>query len=116
MKKVSFEGFMAEYLTFRKDENAQVAKGDFVSLSAEGKVCASVPGEIFGRCTDIRGDFVTVQVKGYMKAKVLSGQSIAPGRSHIGLDADGKIKILSTAPSLLVTEVDTENGTIGFIL
>lgn len=116
MKKISFEGFMAEYLTFKKDENAQIEKGDFVSLAPDGTVCALAAGEIFGRCTDICGDLVTVQVRGYMKAQMLPGQSIAPGRCHIGLDESGKIKMLSSAPSLLVTEADPENGTIGFIL
>lgn len=116
MKKVSFEGFGTEYLTFKKAAGADIKNGDFVSISANNTVSGVAAGEIVGKCADVCGDLVTVQVKGYMTAPVLSGEEITLGRCHIGLDSNGKAKVLSTAPSVLVTDIDTENAIVGFIL
>lgn len=116
MKKVSFEGFAAEYLTFKKAANATIAKGDFVSVSANQTVAAVAAGEIVGKCVDVCGDLVTVQVKGYMTAPILANELITLGKCHIGLDSDGKAKVLSTAPSVLVTDIASDNSTVGFIL
>lgn len=116
MKKVSFEGVGAEYLTFKKADGADLKKDDFVSVTANGTVGKAAAGEIVGKCADICGDYVTVQVKGYMTAPVLSGQSITLGKCHMGIDSDGKAKVLSSADSVLVTEIDTENAIVGFIL
>ncbi len=116
MKKVSFEGAGAEYLTFKKAASAEIEKGDFVSISANATVSAVAAGEIVGKCADVCGDLVTVQVKGYMTAPILSGETITLGKCNLGLDADGKAKILSTASSILVTDIDAENAVVGFIL
>lgn len=116
MKKVSFEGVFAQYLTFKKADGAVIDKGDFVSVTENGTVGTVTAGEIVGKCTDTRGDYVTVQVKGYMTAPILSGQSITLGKCHIGLDSNGKAKVLSSSDSVLVTDIDTENAVVGFIL
>lgn len=116
MKKVSFEGFKEECLTFKKAQGASISKGDFVSVSANATVSSASAGEIVGKCVDVCDELVTVQVSGYMKAPILSGQTLTLGRCHIGIDAAGKVKILSGAPAVLITDIDTENLEVGFIL
>lgn len=116
MKKISFEGFENEYLTFKKAANAEIESGDFVSISANQTVSSVSAGEIVGKCVDVCGDLVTVQVKGYMTAPILSGEDITLGRCHIELDSNGKAKISETADSVLVTDIDTDNSVVGFIL
>lgn len=116
MKKVSFEGFDAKYLTFRAAENSNFKKGDFVELDNNGCVKAASAGEITGKCVDINGELVTVQVSGYMTGKMADNIFFAPGRRHISLNSSGKLELNSSADSVLVTFTDTDNATVGFIL
>lgn len=116
MKKISFEGALAKYLTFRKAESASVKEGDFVSLSADGDVCEVKKGEIFGKCVDVCGSLVTVQVKGYMTAPLAAGQTVTPGRVRLGIENDGNVKVDTSAAHVLVLSVDTAKSEIGFIL
>lgn len=116
MNKVSYEGFGLKCLTFLKASAATIAKGDFVSISADGTVSALSAGEITGKCVDIKGDVVTVQVAGYMTAPILTGETVTYGRCHLALDSDGKLKVTAGARAVLVVSIDSTNGIAGFIL
>ena len=117
MNSVSFEGFNAKYLTFKKADDATLKKGDFVSISSDCSVTNGKADEdIVGMCVDVRDDLVTVQVSGYMTAPVATGQKITYGYSKLTLNEDGKIKA-STAVNRSVLVVEVINlSTVGFIL
>lgn len=116
MKKVSFEGFNAQYLTFKAAEGAELKKGDFIDFDTEGKVITARAGEICGKCTDINDDLVTVQVSGYMTAQFADNIFFTPGRRHIVLNSQGKIENSSSANSVLVVFTDADSSVLGFIL
>lgn len=117
MSKISFEGYNENCLTFNKEENSAIKKGDFVALSANGTVTvASANSDIIGCCADVDGDYVTVQTQGHIKAPMASGESIALGYSSISVNANQQVVASSTARKVLVVDVDTSAKTIGFIL
>lgn len=116
MNSVSFEGFNAKYLTFKKSSEATLNKGDFVSMDSSFTVKEfTVGSDIIGKCVDVRDDLVTVQVSGYMTAPLASSQKLACGYSKITLNVDGKA-VVSTAASRSVFVVNFNDSTIGFIL
>lgn len=117
MSKISFEGYNENCLTFNKAEGSAIKKGDFVSISANGTVTTAIAdSDIIGYCTDVDGDYVTVQTQGYIKAELASGEVIALGYTSLTTDTNQKITASATARKVLVTDVDTSAKTIGFIL
>ncbi|MBR2315245.1 MAG: hypothetical protein IKA56_01245 [Clostridia bacterium] len=117
MSKISFEGYNENCLTFNKAEGSAIKKGDFVSLAGNGTVTTAVANsDIIGYCTDVDGDYVTVQTQGYIKATLGSGDSVALGYTSLTTDANQKIINSSTARKVLVVDVDIPGKTIGFIL
>ena len=114
---LSFEGFNAKYLTFRKAGAAVLEKGNFVSMDNNFTVKEFKAGtDIIGKCVDVRDNLVTVQVSGYMTAPIASGQKITYGYNKISLDEDGKAKP-STEVNRSVFVVNLEGTkTVGFIL
>ena len=117
MNTISFEGFNAKYLTFLKEEESELKKGDFVGVSDNFTVTKFVSGgDIVGKCVDIRDDLVTVQVSGYMTAAIAPGQKLSYGYSKISLDSSGRatLSVTATRPILIVNIEGTK--TVGFIL
>lgn len=118
MNSISFEGFNAQYLTFKKASSAVLNKGDFVSIDRDYTVKKFVPSEaIVGKCVDIRGDFVTVQVSGYMTAPIASAQKIPYGYTALTLNTSGEViaSAASATRCVLVVEI-IDSQTVGFIL
>lgn len=117
MNSLSFEGFNAKYLTFKKAGAATLNKGDFVTMDNDYTVKSFTAGsDIIGKCVDVREDLVTIQVSGYMEAPIASGQKITYGYTKISLDSTGKATASTTVnrPVFVVSLDGTK--TVGFIL
>ena len=116
MHTVSFEGFNAKYLTFKKAPAAVLYEGDFVSMDNSLTVKEYKTGsDIIGKCVEVKEDLATIQVSGYMEAPIASGQKITLGYSKLSLDSNGKL-INSTEVNRPVFVVDLTASTAGFIL
>lgn len=110
----SLNGFNSLVATF---SSADAAKGDIVSASGNMAVSKAAANAVFcGVCTDKRGGFVSVQLSGYTRLSY-SGTAPTVGFTALAADGNGGVKaVTSGGRSLLVTDVDTTNKTIGVIL
>ena len=111
---VSFNGFNENSVTFEADSNVTV--GAPVKMCGNGKVSACADGEVFcGIATDVRGDYATVQIAGYVTANY-SGSAPTVGYTAISAGADGAVSANENGRTYLVTDVDTTASTVGFML
>lgn len=113
--KVSFAGIGEQVVTF--EAQAGVAAGKTVKLAANGTVAPCSDGNIpCGIVVSVRDGTAAVAISGYCRVKY-SGTAPALGYSPVAADASGGIKAASSGGrQLLVTDVDTQTGTVGIIL
>lgn len=117
MAYINFSGINENCITLKKKSGATVNVGDFVSITNDGEVGnVSAKGDIIGKCINIRNDFVTVQISGFMTAVAASGETVTRGYGAYGIDATGKLASVTGARKILVVEYDSTSGKVGFIL
>ena len=111
---VSFSGFNENSITFICTDD--VAAGKAVKISANGTVSACASGDIFcGIATDVRSDCATVQLAGYVRMP-FSGTAPALGYTHLACDGNGAVTASENGRAYLVTDIDTTDNTVGFML
>ena len=111
---VSFSGFNEKSTTFNCTENIEAGKA--VKISANGTVAACANGDIFcGIVTDVRGGCATVQLTGYVRT-AYSGAAPALGYTALASDGNGCVTSSESGRSYLVTDVDSTDNTVGFML
>lgn len=111
---VSFSGFNEKSITFNCTE--YVETGAAVKVSENGTVVPCANGDVFcGIVTDVRSDCATVQLEGYIRTPY-SGSAPALGYTALTADGNGGVCANDDGRSYLVTDVDTTDGTVGFML
>lgn len=109
----SLNGFDSKIATFASSE----PKGTVVSMSGNMTVSKAAAGAAFcGVCIDSRDGFASVQLSGYCRLPY-SGTAPAVGYAMLAADGNGGIKtVTSGGRTLLVTDIDTVNTSVGIIL
>ncbi len=109
----SLGGFNSKIATFASSE----PKGTVVSMSGNMAVSKAAAGAAFcGVCVDSRGGFASVLLSGYCKLPY-SGTAPSVGYVMLAADGNGGVKtVTSGGRTLLVTDVDTADATVGVIL
>ena len=118
---VSFNGIGQMAVTF--ETAANVEDGYPVKMSANGKVESCSAGDRFcGIALFTAGDgYGTIQLKGYVKAEY-TGTAPTIGYGHLTAAASGKVQTDSgtddgyTGGEYLITDVNTTDKTVGFII
>lgn len=117
LNNTSFEGFRENCLTFKKYASSTVKKGDFVTVVNGNEVKRSPKNtDIVGKAVDVNGDYITVQLSGYMTGTVAALQTVAYGYQPLSLDIDQNITFTETNRKVLVVYYDSATSTVGFIL
>lgn len=112
---LSFLGYGEQAATFEADSTLQT--GDLVKMNNNFKVePADTDGDVFcGQAINVRGDYATIQLSGYMVAEY-SG-TVSLGYQTVAIDENGKVEVVTTGGNkVLIINIDSTNGTIGFIL
>ncbi len=110
---VNFNGFGEEITTF--EAAAGVAAGKPVMISANNKVQAVTSGAFCGVCTNVRGGYAGVQLKGYVTMPY-SG-TVTVGYQKLAAATGGKVTVDTTnGKEYLVIDVNSTAGTVGFML
>lgn len=111
---VSFNGFNQNVLTFVSEND--IGANIPVKLIDNGKVATCANGDEFiGVCVSSRSGYTGVQMTGYAKL-TYSGDEIGVGYQTICADENGGVKLSETGRKVLVTDVDSTNQTVGFIM
>lgn len=117
MADINFNGINENCITLKKKSGADIAVGDFVSLTATGEAGkVTAKGDIAGKCVALRNGFVTVQISGYMTGYASSSETVSFGYGAYGVDTNGKLAAVENARKILVVEYDSTTGKVGFIL
>lgn len=111
---VSFSGFNEKSTTFICSED--VTAGSVVKVTENGTVSVCSNGDAFcGVVTDVRSDCATVQLTGYIRMPY-SGTAPALGYTAIAADGNGAVTANEGGRTYLVTDLDTTDNTVGFML
>ena len=111
---VSFSGFNEKSATFICSEG--VTAGKVVKVTENGTVSACASGDAFcGVVTDVRSDCATVQLTGYIRMPY-SGSAPSLGYTALTADGNGAVTANADGKTYLVTDIDTTDSTIGFML
>ena len=111
---VSFSGFNEKSTTFICAQD--VVAGKVVKVTENGTVSICSNGDAFcGVVTDVRGDCATVQLTGYIRMPY-SGTAPSLGYTALAADGNGAVKAGEDGRTYLVTDIDTTDSTIGFML
>ncbi|MBR5773893.1 MAG: hypothetical protein IKY44_03475 [Clostridia bacterium] len=111
---VSFSGFNEKSATFNCAQDVEAGKA--VKVSANGTVSACKNGDVFcGVATSVRGECAAVQLAGYIRMPY-SGSAPALGYTALAANGNGGVAVNEGGRSCLVTDVDTTDGTVGFML
>lgn len=111
---VSFNGFNQNVLTFVSEND--IGANIPVKLIDNGKVAVCQNNdEIIGVCVSSRSGYTGVQMTGYVKMNY-SGDEISVGYNTICADENGGVKVSDNGRKVLVTDVDSTNQTVGFIM
>lgn len=107
---ISFAGFKENVLTFECTNT--VKKGDFVKMSASGKVTKAAANDSFiGVCVGENDGYAAIQLEGYVET-VKSG-TVSVGYVKLAAATSG-VKAAENGIDRLV--VYTDDSTVGFIL
>ncbi len=108
---VSFDGYLADSLTFEAADD--VAVGLPVAVSDNGKVAKAA--DVFcGVCTALKNGFAAVQLHGYVRLPYTGSMTV--GYKLLVAD-NGNIKVdADNGREYLVIDVDADNHTVGIIL
>lgn len=108
--EISFAGYQENVLTFECEST--VSKGDFVTMSASGKVTVAAENAAFiGKCVNVRDGYAAVQLNGYVEAD--KSGTVNVGYNKLVKAASG-VKTGSSGIDRLV--VYSDDSRIGFIL
>ena len=111
---ISFTGFNENSVTFICSED--VTTGKVVKVTDNGTVSVCANGDIFcGIATDVRSDCATVQLTGYTRISY-SGSAPSLGYTALVADGNGAVTANDNGKVYLVTDVDTTDNTVGFML
>ena len=111
---ISFAGFNENSVTFICSED--VVAGKVVKITDNGTVSDCADGDTFcGIATDVRSDCATVQLTGYTRLPY-SGSAPSLGYTALVADGNGAVTAGEGGRTYLVTDVDTTDNTIGFML
>lgn len=111
---VSFSGFNENSTTFNCAQNVEAGKA--VKVSENGTVALCTSGDVFcGVATDVRGECATVQLTGYIRMPY-TGTAPALGYTALASDGNGGVAQGEGGKLCLVTDVDTTDNTVGFML
>lgn len=111
---VSFSGFNEKSTTFNCTQD--VVAGKAVKVTENGTVSLCTSGDAFcGVVTDVRGDCATVQLTGYIRMPY-SGATPTLGYTALVADGNGAVTVSEGGKTYLVTDIDTTDSTIGFML
>lgn len=111
----TLNGFDTKAVTLKHDETFDV--GAAVMLTDAYTVSMPASGNPFcGVCTEVRGDYATVVLGGYVKVKY-TGTAPTVGYQKLSADGKGNVKADTTnGREHLVLSVDSNNSTVEFIL
>ena len=110
---VAFNGFNENVVTF--EAATGVAAGKPVMISANNKVQAVTSGAFCGICTNVRGGYAGVQLKGFVTVPY-SG-TVTIGYQKLAAATGGKVTVDTTnGKAYLVVNVNSTAGTVGFML
>lgn len=113
--KVSFSGYDEKVVTFEAD--GSVSAGSLVKITANGTVSACSAKESFcGVALSVRGGCAAVQLGGYAGNVPYTGTGMAVGYKTIAAAAGDKVTVDAAGRTLLVTDVNPDASTCGFIL
>lgn len=108
--EINFAGYQENVLTFECEST--VSKGDFVAMSASGKVAAAAENANFiGKCVNVNDGYAAVQLDGYVEAE--KSGTVNVGYNKLVVAAAG-IKTGSSGTERLV--IYSDDTKIGFIL
>lgn len=111
---ISFSGFNENSVTFIRSQD--VTAGKAVKVTDNGTVSVCENGDIFcGVATDVRNDCATVQLTGYVRLPY-SGSAPSLGYTALTSDGNGAVTADENGRTYLVTDIDTTNTTVGFML
>ncbi len=109
-----FDGFDRKEVTLSATKD--VVKGKPVEFMDSYTVDRVIDGHIFvGVCTHVDNYIASVQLKGYAKVEY-TGTAPQCGYVKLTGNGNGGVKVDDNGRYVLVTDVDTENGTCGIIL
>ncbi len=114
---VSFNGYDEKVITFETEES--LSNGDLVKVSGDGKVTKCQKGDLpCGVAIAVRGDLVSVQLKGYFELAYSTDESVSLsyGYSNVVADDSNGVKAGSTGVQVMVVMLDTTNSKVGFII
>ncbi len=112
---VSFNGFNEAFLTFEAD--GTLTAGMPVMMSANGKVKACTKDSVpVGVVQATRGDYVSVQMNGYVTVSYTGTTAPTIGYTTMAGDGSGAVAVAASGRSVLVLDVDTTAKTCGIIL
>ena len=110
---VSLNGFNESMLTFSANEEIKV--GAPVKITNNNTVSACEDGDApVGFLINQNGCVAGVMMTGYFE-KTYSGEDITVGYAEICADQNGDVK-MGDGVKVIVTKVDTQNKTVGFIM
>ena len=93
-----------------------IVPGMTVALKENCTAVKAASGEKFcGVCTDVRGRYITVALKGYAEASY-SGTAPVVGYNTLAGDGNGNAAVKDGGREILVAAVDTQNKKISIIL
>ena len=107
---INFNGYMENVLTMECTDT--VDAGDFVKMSASGKVTKAAANDTFvGVCVGVDGGYAAVQLSGYI-------ETAKSGTVNVGYNklvaASSGVKTAESGIDRLV--IYTDDATVGFIL
>ncbi len=111
---VSFQGYNQNILTFMCDEDIPTNK--LVKLTENGKVSVCALSDIpIGVCVNSREGYAAVQLTGYARMPYNYDE---PSFSfqRIRSDENGAVMADSSGKEVIVTDIDTQNKIVGFIM
>ena len=110
---VSLNGFNESMLTFACSE--EIAAGTPVKITDNNTVAPCKDGDVMvGYAQNCKCGFVGVMMNGYFN-KNYSGD-ISLGYQKIAADENGGVKMDENGVTVIVTDIDTANKTVGFIM
>lgn len=111
---ISFSGFNENSVTFICSDD--VAANKTVKVTDNGTVSVCASGDAFcGVATDVRNDCATVQLTGYVRLPY-SGTAPTLGYTALVSDGNGAVTAGEGGRTYLITDVDTTDNTVGFML
>lgn len=112
--KISLNGYGENIATFKF--TSLVAQGQPVTMEENFTVRPCAESESFiGMAIDANGEYASVQLDGYVRFGY-SGTAPSVGICKLAADGNGNVCVNDNGREFIVTDVDTDNGTVGIIL